>query len=432
MVLSVAAMVVQFPFSIAAQVCAARVTGVEGFGAFGYLQTGTMLVFPFVGFPAVFGIPMHVAVNASESRRAHAALLVSVICCFAVGVFCSPLWSWFSARVPFIRVAAKWDAAMWTLGATALAYRTGVEFLFVGNRDFLRRGVVALLHPVAFAIITVFLFAIRVRVSGNELYGYWTASLTVTAIASWLFVRRRLDGPRGWHFETAKRLAALGFKGLLVIFGLSWLHRSPFLVAERHLSAATLGLWTGISTFTDMFRQVTGAIGRALIPFAARQSTKTTTILTVQLLGLIAIIGFAITLLAPTTLMRVMFGNEFVDPDYVFLASYPGIIAAGISTVIAQALAAWGYPRVTYLAPMVAMIVGLLLYALQRPLTPTWFGVVFAIAQLVALGPQLIAYHRGEAIRLRDWFALRPLGTATRSTMRHALDRVAHRGAKER
>lgn len=423
-VLSIGTIILQIPFSVGSQALASRIMGVVGFGEFGYLQTGIYFVLPLFCLPSVYGMPMYIAANPSETRRAHTSLLVTLGGFLVLGVLGFPFWTWFSEWSLGTSFASGWDTAALIGGGIALAYRTGVELLFVGQGDFARRGLVVLTHPLLFLLVVGYFFLFRGTSSGREMFYYWSGSLVGAAMLSYLFVRKHLPGSKGWHLETTRRLMLLGVKGTLTNLATVWLLRSSFLVAERRLSPVVLGIWTSIHTLGEWGRQFTGAIGRAFLSFAARQSTKQAMVATIQIFGVSALLLYAVLWTLRSRLTAFLFGAEFRDPYLLLVVAYPGIVASCLTSIVAQAVAAWGYPPVTYVAPTVSTLLGLFLWISPSVLTPIWFGVGFSISQLAYFLLCAISYQRREQLKTTEWLrlatlssVLRPYLTTTKRTL---------------
>lgn len=409
MVLSVGTLILQIPFSIGSQALASRVMGAVGFGEFCYLQTGIYFVLPILCLPSAYGIPMYIATNPSETRRAHTSLLVTMGGFLILGALGFPLWTSVSEWFLGVSLISKWDTGALIVGGIALAYRTGIELLFVGQGDFAHRGFVVLVHPILFLLVVGYFFLHGIVLSGREMFHYWVGSLVGAGGLSFLVVRKHLPGPKGWHLETARQLMLLGVKGTLANFAMVWLYRSSFLVAERRFSPVVLGLWTSIHTLGEWGRQFTGAIGRTFFSFAARQSTKQAMVATIQILGVSALLAYIVLWMLHSRVTVFLFGPEFEDPYSLLVVAYPGIVASCLTVILTQAVAAWGYPSITYVAPTISTLLGLFLWMSPSVLTPRWFGAAFSISQLATFLLFAISYQRKEQLNTLEWLKLTTL-----------------------
>ncbi|MBM3213696.1 lipopolysaccharide biosynthesis protein [Candidatus Poribacteria bacterium] len=402
-VISYIAMAVQFPCSVLAQMLLSRAMGSAAYGQFGIFQSVVFLLLPFTSLGVIYGIPVFVASDARREQTSHRLMVLSLALFVGAATVVAPLLNMLPEGLHVATSAGIAERVMWIVAAVALAYRTGVESLFIGQQDFLRRAIVALIYPLMFASLAVGAVVAQIRVDAFRASVMWTASFVVCAFASWLLVRRRLGTGSAGGTALVVQLGGLGFRAVLANFSTALFFRSPYLVAERLMTPVFIGLWNCVNTLADTGRQVSGVLGRVLLPYAAQRSIRSTTVAVVQAMTLALAAGFLVVLAFPTSFTQIVFGAEFADPDYVLVASFPGIAATVVASAVIQVIAARGFPLVTSVLPAVGTAIFVPCAVATHSAGTTWFAISFSVSQIVWLALCLAVYHTWEGFGWRGW-----------------------------
>ncbi len=296
--------------------------------------------------------------------------------------------------------------------------------LLAGLRRFHAYNAVRVVIPLALApanLVMVVFFSAGVV----PLVATWAAVYAAAALMAVLLVRFRMPLPFQVNRRTFVASFTLGGRGFVAaVAGVLLLRLDLFLVGWWAGAAAAAFYGTAI-LLADLTLRLPDVAGRVLFPAVAAADHAAGVALSARVLRhtlaatLIAALALA---LVGQPLIMLAFGAAFAPAYPALLALLPGTVALSLSIVVNHYLGGQGFPRITVIAPVAALIINV---AVDLVTIPRWGATGASIGSSVG-------YWVMAALLLRVFARESGMGLATmlllsRQDLREMQDMVRRR-----
>jgi O-antigen/teichoic acid export membrane protein len=386
------------PIGIASSIITARALGPEGRGVLAALTVLQGLAIQF----GTLGYNGSITYSLSQTPdRAKAIVGNSVITALGGGIIVATLFAVGAAIAPGAVLGSVEPHLFWLLLAS-------LPFTFL--TQFLQNVLVARQSMVAFnlldlAVRTALLAAYTVALLGLGLgtdAAVWSFA-SVSALGGVLYLsiiyrRERFglvfDRPLfGEMFRYGSRTYAASVLSYLVL-------RLNMLLINPVLGEREAGLFSVVLLFMDLVALVPQTLGMILFPAVARDN-EGSAVLTTKVfrftffgVGILCVFLWA----GAEPLIRLLFGEEFVEAAPALRWLTPGILAMALMTILNNDLAGRGFPAIVIVTPAVAVIVSAVLHAaLLAPMGLAGSSAATSAAFVVAV----VLLYRAARQRLR-------------------------------
>jgi O-antigen/teichoic acid export membrane protein len=324
----------------------ARMLGPAGRG-----ELAAMILWPlFVASVTTFGVPSSLIYhlrNRAEGREplvASGFLMATVLGVAAALVAAWVLPWWLHQYSPQVIRAAQWFLITVPLCSATLAGRAVLE----AGHDFLTSNAIQILTPFATLIGLLLFFAFGHIDPYTAAIAYIAASLPAFF---YMLSRVRRTGARAArvHLAELKQLLQYGVRSYGIdVLGTLALQVDQVLVVSL-LSAGAMGSYVVVLSLSRMLNVFQQSVVMVLFPKAAGQPMPAVMAMTgesVRTSGVVTAISGALVCLIGPTLLRVLYGAEYVDAVGALRILVLEAVLSGVVFVLAQAFMALNRPGI--------------------------------------------------------------------------------------
>ncbi|MEE2657805.1 MAG: polysaccharide biosynthesis C-terminal domain-containing protein [Candidatus Latescibacterota bacterium] len=267
----------------------------------------------------------------------------------------------------------------------------------------------------AYAIVPVLFISVylggNVWVLQHTAYGIdgvliaWTGASVVAAVVAAVAVGQ-FGSP---SLSQLRCTAAVGGRGAVSTTLIFLLFRSDVYLVGLFLGAAPLGIYSVALVVAEMVQRLPNVAGATLLPKVIGGSDDDH-LLSLRVTRLVLLFSLATgvgILLVGEPLLTWVFSEAFSGSIVPLRWMLPGLIASGYSSVLNTKLAGHGYPKITIMAPAVALAANVTLNLVLIPALELR-GAALATSISYALWAFIItaAYQRRTGVRWRDFLPL--------------------------